>query len=297
MLAENDDELVRRTLRALQATGDELVGLTPRWRRAIGLRAGFSARHRGAAAAHVLTFARIRPVGREVAKRLVALAAAGALGRIVDARMEDQWELWDVLNLLHAAGYDVTRLWRADPASPRRCARCVRPEEFRLYSIASATPRGRPPRDAAAGGRRAGLHLGAHALLLRRRRARHARRTSCAGWPPSRATAASSCRCGSWRRPGSGCRPTRRPSVMFAAGSGVAPFHGFVAARLRGPGRPPDRLYLGLRRPEEFVEHRLERAAPPDGWPCTPRSPGPTPPPASTPGRPSRAGGRAGSTT
>lgn len=52
------------------------------------------------------------------------------------------------------------------------------------------------------------------------------------------------------------------PVVMFAAGSGVAPFHGFVAARLDRPGRRPDRLYLGLRRPEEFVQRDgLDRAA------------------------------------
>src|SRR5262249_52765785 len=44
--------------------------------------------------------------------------------------------------------------------------------------------------------------------------------------------------------------PTR-PIVMFAAGSGIAPFLGFVAARTGGE----DRLYLGIRTPAEFVEH------------------------------------------
>ncbi len=46
---------------------------------------------------------------------------------------------------------------------------------------------------------------------------------------------------------------------MFAAGSGIAPFLGFVAART-GPGE--NRLYLGIRTPEDFVEHAdLDAAA------------------------------------
>jgi hypothetical protein len=56
---------------------------------------------------------------------------------------------------------------------------------------------------------------------------------------------------------------------MFAAGSGIAPFLGFVAARTTpGPGTLPggglgeNRLYLGIRSPEEFVEHaELDAAA------------------------------------
>ncbi len=54
---------------------------------------------------------------------------------------------------------------------------------------------------------------------------------------------------------------------MFAAGSGIAPFHGFIAARTDSartdPACPdstriqksPDLLYLGVRTPAEFVEH------------------------------------------
>ncbi len=54
-----------------------------------------------------------------------------------------------------------------------------------------------------------------------------------------------------------------RPVVMFAAGSGVAPFLGFVAARARSAGGSgEDLLYLGARGPEAFVEHAdLDAAA------------------------------------
>jgi sulfite reductase (NADPH) flavoprotein alpha-component len=109
VLAENDDELVRRTVTALQATGEELVRLTPAWRAAVACREGYGEVDVLPLRA-LLGFARLRPIGREVAKRLVKLTAVGSWQRVVDARMEDQWELWDVLNLLYAGGYDVTRL-------------------------------------------------------------------------------------------------------------------------------------------------------------------------------------------
>jgi sulfite reductase (NADPH) flavoprotein alpha-component len=41
VLAENDEDLVRRTVAALQATGDELVQLTPEWKAAVACREGY----------------------------------------------------------------------------------------------------------------------------------------------------------------------------------------------------------------------------------------------------------------
>jgi hypothetical protein len=143
VLAENDDDLVRRTVAALQATGDELVRLTPDWQAVVACRDGYGEVD-VLPLRTLLRFARLRPVGRELAKRLASLAAAGSWQRVVDARMEDQWELWDVLNLLYASGYDVTRLWKADPSHRDAFCMVIPPEPFRLYSIASAPPPGQP---------------------------------------------------------------------------------------------------------------------------------------------------------
>ena len=255
VLAENDDELVRRTVTALQATGDELVRLTPRWRAAVACRSG----HEDVDVLPLRTllrFARLRPIGRELAKRLAALTAVGSWQRVVGARMEDQWELWDVLNLLYAGGYDLTRLWKADPREDDAFCAVIPPEPVRLYSIASAPPPGQPattlrlvvagldytspqtpwsyPRD----------RQGTASHFLRRVSAEGRHRLSLQIVSTPR-----------FRLPADAARPV----VMFAAGSGIAPFLGFVAART-GPGE--NRLYLGIRTPEEFVEHAdLDAAA------------------------------------
>ncbi|WP_424528737.1 FHA domain-containing protein [Sphaerisporangium viridialbum] len=255
VLAENDDELVRRTVAALQATGDELVRLTPKWRAAVACRAGYGEVD-VLPLRTLLRFARLRPIGRDVAKRLAKLTAVGPWQRVVDARMEDQWELWDVLNLLYAGGYDVTRLWKADPREDDAFCAVIAPEPFRLYSIASAPPPGQPATTLQLVV--AGLHYtsartpwsyprerqGTASHFLRRASVEGRHRLSLQIVPTPR-----------FRLPADPARPV----VMFAAGSGIAPFLGFVAART---GSGENRLYLGIRTPEEFVEHTdLDAAA------------------------------------
>ena len=163
--------------------------------------------------------------------------------------MEDQWELWDVLNLLYAGGYDVTRLWKADPDDADAFCAVIPPEPFRLYSIASAPPPGHPASTLQLVV--AGLeYTSARTRGPTRGSARARRRISCAGRASRPAPAVAADR---RPRPGSGCRPIRRaPSSCSRPAPGIAPFLGFVAART-GPGE--NLLYLGIRTPEEYVAH------------------------------------------
>ncbi|WP_035855013.1 FHA domain-containing protein [Cryptosporangium arvum] len=249
VLPENDDALVRATLRALRATGDELVQLPAEWREAVRFRAGYEDGTEVLPLATLLTFGRIRPVGRTNAKRLLALSGAGALARIVAARMEDQWELWDVLDLVRTAGYDVTRLWSAGAGEAENIGRIVPPEVFRLYSIASAADGPAESIDLVVGGL---TYTSPHTTVSYERR-----RTGSASHFLRRMSSDVRYR---EKRLSLTIVPTPRfrlpadpatPVVMFAAGSGVAPFHGFARARAAGPG--PNWLFLGLRRPDDFV--------------------------------------------
>jgi sulfite reductase alpha subunit-like flavoprotein/cytochrome b involved in lipid metabolism len=265
VLAENDDDLVNRTVAALQATGDELVRLTPDWQAAVTSREGY-AEVDVLPLRTLVRFARLRPIGRPLAKRLASLTAVGSWQRVVDARMEDQWELWDVLNLLYAGGYDVTRLWKADPGHRDAFCQVVPPEPFRLYSIASAPPPGQPATTLSLVV--AGLSYTSARTPWSYPRDRHGtashflRRVSVEGRHRLSVQVVSTPR---FRLPADQARPV----VMFAAGSGIAPFRGFVAARTApGPGTWPgsglgeNRLYLGVRTPAEFVEHQaLDTAA------------------------------------
>jgi sulfite reductase alpha subunit-like flavoprotein/cytochrome b involved in lipid metabolism len=255
VLAENDDELVRRTVAGLQATGEELVRLTPQWQTAVACRAGYGEVD-VLPLRTLLRFARLRPIGRDLAKRLAALTAVGSWQRVVNARMEDQWELWDVLNLLYAGGYDVTRLWKADPGQDDAFCAVIPPEPFRLYSIASAPPPGQPAatlRLVVAGLDYTSAQTPWSYPRERQGTASHfLRRVSAEGRQGLSLQIVSAPR---FRLPADPARPV----VMFAAGSGIAPFLGFVGART---GTGENRLYLGIRTPAEFVERAdLDAAA------------------------------------
>jgi len=254
ILPENNDMLVHKTLRALQATGNEIVQLTPQWQEALRFRSGYVSEDiKVLPLRSILSFGKIRPVTREVAKRLLNISAASALKRIIDVRMEDQWELWDLLNLLYAGGYDVKHLWKAGPWDPESICRIVPPEVFRLYSIASAMDRSE------AGAEKLNLlvggldyqtpHTSYSYVQAREGTASHflryitsdprfsEKQLSLVIVPTPR-----------FRLPAD----TSRPVIMFAAGSGIAPFYGFLQARTRQMETGENWLFFGTRTPDEF---------------------------------------------
>jgi sulfite reductase (NADPH) flavoprotein alpha-component len=180
--------------------------------------------------------------------------------------MEDQWELWDVLNLLYASGYDVTRLWKADARDDDAFCALIPPEPFRLYSIASAPPPGQPATTLSlvvAGLDYTSAKTPWSYPRQRKGTASHfLRRASVEGRHRLSLQIVSTPR---FRLPADAARPV----VMFAAGSGIAPFLGFVAARTASgehdpaqvPAQDENRLYLGIRTPDEFVRHTVLDAA------------------------------------
>src|SRR5262249_39100736 len=201
------------------------------------------------------------------AKGLGGVPAVGAWRGGVDARMEDQWELWDVLNLLYAGGYDVTRLWKADPLEGDAFCAVIPPEPFRLYSIASAPPPGQPATTlklVVAGLDYTSARTSWSYPRERQGTASHfLRRVSGEGRHRLSLQIVSTPR---FRLPADPARPV----VMFAAGSGIAPFLGFVAARtgtderrLADPAQVPAHDERRLADPAQVPAHGERRLADP----------------------------------
>jgi sulfite reductase (NADPH) flavoprotein alpha-component len=141
ILPENEPELVERTLAALRAGGEELVDLTPAWTTALSLRPGRS-RELQAPIRDVLSFGHIRPVERGTAKALYGLTLDESLGEILEARTEDQWELHDLLELLVERGFAPGRLTRAERGDYENLCRLIPPLQPRLYSVSSLVGEG-----------------------------------------------------------------------------------------------------------------------------------------------------------
>lgn len=262
VLPENDPELVQKTLDALRARGDEPIALNGLWREAVKLRDGYE-KAKVLSLRTLLTFGCLRPVSRATAKILYAVTHNETLRRILEARAEDQWELWDLLTLLAESGFDTRRLWKAEPGEAERICRVVPPETFRIYSVASITTGA----DSA--------EVSEIQLLVGQLRYQ----TPVS--PVSRATTRSGTGSGYLSRLGdkeatSGRRVSIRlihpprfslpadpqqPIVMFAGGTGLSPFRSLIQART-SQGGGTNWLFFGTRTPDDlYYASALEQLA------------------------------------
>ena len=241
---EHTPALVQRTLTALRAGADRRVPLNARWRRAMHERTGRPPPPE-LALGELLRHAQLRPLDRAVGKRLALLSGSGRLWELLDAHEEDRVELWDAIELAAHAGYDVTRLWRAELWQDEALTRIVPPEPQRMYSVSD-----RPDARLASGltltvGRLAFASAGPDGEPVERRGTGSTYLSHAAA-----DGAAVSVRV---------VRPLRfapvaasRPVVMFAGGTGIAPFRGFIRDRAGDPAAGPTWLFAAARSPREL---------------------------------------------
>jgi sulfite reductase (NADPH) flavoprotein alpha-component len=253
ILPENSDDMVDKTLVALKAKGYEQITLTATWREAVNLRYGYE-ELTTLPLRTLLKFGRIRPVEREVAKALYAISLNGKLRGIVEARAEDQWELWDLLKVLTQAGFDPKRLWKAHPGERAHICRIVPPESFRMYSISSTMDHG-------------SLN-GAEELTLTIGRLLYDTRDTEVSQTENRyGTASHFLGDTTFSTPEDRGQVSLRlvhpprfslpedpstPIVMFAGGTGVAPFRGFIRERANQENAGDCWLFFGTRTRAEF---------------------------------------------
>ena len=257
VLAENSRELVDLTLRALRASGEEIVRLDRTWQAAVQRRQGYE----GAVTlplAQFLAYGKLRPVQRHIAKELYRLTASSRLKQIINERGEDQWELWDLLDFLYEAGFETRRLWKAEPWERESICKIIPPEVFRLYSISSAMPDAEDADPTAP----QTLELTVRRLEYQTKETEVSRAATRRGTASNYLHRLVTAEAGSPRRSASlrvAAAPRfhlpldpRTPIVMFAAGAGIAPFRGFVQERSRHADSGETWLFFGTRTVEEF---------------------------------------------
>lgn len=248
ILPKNSRQLVERTLRALCASGDEMIHLNQDWRWHVNLRDGYQ-NVAELSLRTLLEFGQIRPVSRAVALHLFSLTNNERLRRILDAWAEDQWELWDLLELLAEAGYNTRRLWKAIPGDKEHICRVVPPEHWRLYSISSVAEDE--------------LHLsigGLHYTTAETDVSRDDERWGTGSGFLARLCSGES----SGRISIKVIHPPRfslpadpeRPVVLFAGGTGISPMRGLIEERMRTSGAGATWLFFGTRTRHDFYYQR-----------------------------------------
>ena len=229
---------------ALRASADRRVPLSARWRRAMHERTG-SPPPPDLELGDLLRHAQLRPLDQAVGKRLALLSGSSRLWDLLDAHEEDRVELWDALELAALAGYDVTRLWRAELWQDEALTRIVAPEPQRMYSV-SDRPDGRFASELVLTiGRLGFASPGPDGEPVERR--------------GTGSTYLSQAATGGDAVSVRVVRPLRfapvaasRPVVMFAGGTGIAPFRGFIRDRAGDPAAGPTWLFAAARSPREL---------------------------------------------
>jgi sulfite reductase (NADPH) flavoprotein alpha-component len=241
---KNNPELIEKTLSALQAKGNELIRLSSTWRHALQQLANNpDSVKEMIPLAEWLAYAKIRPLTRPIAQALYSLTRCQALKEILDAQREDQYELADAIAYIVNENYNPRRLWKAHPWDAESLVRIVPPEHFRIYSISSA------PESTAAGE----IHLTISKLTFESAflEATPVERKGNASNYLSREDNFDDA------IPVQIVRPSRFflpedpavPVVMFAGGTGIAPFRGFLQDRI-AKGAKQNWLFLGVHTPE-----------------------------------------------
>lgn len=240
VLAENDPGLVKRTLEALRASGDELIDLTPEWTIALSQRPGRAPEVR-APIRDVLTFGHIRPVARTTAKDLYRLTVDESLREILEARTEDQWELYDLLELLVKSGFAPQRLCRAERGDYENLCRLVPPLQPRLYSVSSIASDGfAVDRIELTVGHLSYESIASPTSVARRRYGTAS--TYLSGRQPGELVPVRIVHPPAFALPAD----PSVPIVMFAGGTGIAPFRAFLQERVRA-GASENLLIVGAR--------------------------------------------------
>lgn len=249
---QNSPELVQKTLQALQATGDEPIRLTSRWRDALE-----SVTHQSAHTIPLrtfLTFAKLRPLLRSVGKGLLKVSCSRQLSEVLEKHQEDQIELWDAFEMLDRENYDVKRFWKAAPWEIESIARIVPMENFRIYSISSAPFNGKAENGQALC-KPDELHLTVGRLTFDSKpvgaQVEQVRQGTASSYLVQDTQDAES----ELEIAVQVFHPSRfhlpddpkRPIVMFAGGTGISPFRGFMEHRAAQAESGPNWLFLGTR--------------------------------------------------
>lgn len=246
ILPEQSDALVTKTVRALQAGGEEPVQLNDTWRKAVALRRG----DQGVDILPLhtlLRFGRIRPVDRTMVQLLYAMTHNAQLHQIMKDGREDRWELWDLIDLLAESGFNPQILWQAPPGAREHICCIVSPESFRTYSISSTMHD--PQAESASE-----VHLTVGQLHYQTKDAsetaaeRRGTGSSFLGDGAKGSVAFQIERPARFTIP----RDPHVPIVMFAGGTGFAPFRGFIQARAQQEGGGENWLFWGTRSRDEF---------------------------------------------
>ena len=263
ILPENSDELVQKTLRALNAQGHETIRLDPTWQDGLNLHKGYQSSET-LPLQILLKFGRLRPVKRSTANLLYRLTQNSTLKKIVESHTEEALEVWDLLEMVTDEGFNPRTLWMEHESNLKFkkdeaiICQLIPPEKFRMYSISSIMTE---EERGSNGASRLSLTVGrlqyqtdnkfvSERVIpgVQEPLMRHGTASNFLTTETEKAFALKIVHPPRFHLP----KDRTRPIVMFAGGTGISPFRSFIHERVQHPDTGENWLFLGTRTQDDF---------------------------------------------
>lgn len=246
---ENNDELIEKTLRSFRARENDLISISKAWQvelksrlhRIVGDTLPFK---------EFLRYAKIRPATRDIAKQLQRLTGSLQLKKIINDYREDQYELWNLIDILVEENYDIKHLWVSKAWEAENISRIVPPDSPRVYSVSSS-----PVPDSSGQPKKVDFTVGYYSYEAKTKP--NEAPLVCSGVGSVFLTSEerkSPNLCIKMKHPIYFSLPkeTDRPIVMFAGGTGIAPCRAFMQQRIEQKASGKNILFFSIRSIDNF---------------------------------------------
>lgn len=137
ILPQNSRELVEKTIEAFHATGEEEIEINTAWHLHLLRLAKVTEQQKTLTLREFLSFAHLRPVEKSAISHFYALTHDGDVRDVLTKGLTNEIELWELLSLVRPNHYRIGRMLEAPSHHRENISNVISPLLFRTYSVAA----------------------------------------------------------------------------------------------------------------------------------------------------------------
>lgn len=137
LMPENNDEIIERTIKSFNADGHEVIELSKSWYAYLTRLSKIGVDQKTLTLREFLKYAHIRPIAKSTLEKIVKLTNVDAIKEILTRGLNQEVELWEVLDLIRPEHYRIKRMLVSPPFHQENITNVIPPLSFRTYSVSS----------------------------------------------------------------------------------------------------------------------------------------------------------------
>lgn len=244
LMPENGAEIIERTIKSLSAHGHEVIELSKSWHAYLMRLSKIRADQKTLTLREFLKYAHIRPIAKSTLEKLAKLCNSNAINDLLADGCYQEIELWEVLGLVRPELYSIKRILVSPPFHKENISNIIPPLDFRTYSVSSYKNKSSSSQSNIVELliqplKYSGCPMLGHEKIESYGVASNYLTSKEIIGKKIPATLLNSI---DWKLP----EDTTLPVVMFAAGSGIAPFRSFISQAINSNRTSPFYLFISV---------------------------------------------------